>query len=880
MFSPPSKTKWKPLAFAGIALLFIGAGWLFWLGGFSQIGSQDFLPHGSDFLWNKDLLTLHVVSDTVIFIAYLSIAATLALLGYRERRKMPLGWLIVAFVLFIVVCALTHVMDIVVLWTPLYWLAGDIKLMTAVASVVTAVALPFFLSDVRSLLDAALLSRQNERRFLAASNSSQDAFYILESVRDGQGIIRNFRFVFVNPNGAKLMSARSGGALEGQMLFHKLPKAVSAELLEAYRQVVERGEPTEQEFLVDTPEVQATWLHQKVVKLDDGIAITATNISARKEDELKLARLAKFTQSIIASSPFATIVTDLEGTIRSMNPAAERMLWYEKTDLVGRTSPLVLLDEQAVMMRAAQLTDELRETVEPGIGVLMAKPLKGLIDESEWKFIRKDGSQFDAQLTVSAMTDQTGVISGLILTAYDITERKRTEDYISHLAHHDALTGLPTRTLFHDRLGVALARAARNRRKVALLMVDLDHFKKVNDLYGHHVGDELLIQVAKRLQGSVRGYDTVARMGGDEFVVLLDDLLHVEQAEAIAEKLITALHAPVLLGTQSLLPAASIGICLYPDSGETAEALLKNADAAMYQMKSEGRNGYQTFTDDMASASTRKRQLEAGLNHALTLNEMELVYQPQISLKSGRVTGVEALLRWRSGKLGLVAPNEFIPLAEESGMIVPIGEWVLKTACREGRALQLEMGRALTIAVNISPRQFQQDALPKTVRETLEENELDPASLELEITENILVSDSPKAMTILEKVRSLGVRVAIDDFGTGFSSMSYIMRFRVDRLKIDQSFVRDMAVNEDSLAVTSAVIALAAGLHITVVAEGVESEAHRDLLASKGCDEAQGYFYSAPVPIERMRELIRGLEVSIESLAGGLGGVGDGLVLD
>jgi diguanylate cyclase (GGDEF)-like protein len=664
------------------------------------------------------------------------------------------------------------------------------------------------------------------------------------------------------------------------MLFHKLPKAVSAELLEAYRQVVERGEPTEQEFLVDTPEVQATWLHQKVVKLDDGIAITATNISARKEDELKLARLAKFTQSIIASSPFATIVTDLEGTIRSMNPAAERMLWYEKTDLVGRTSPLVLLDEQAVMMRAAQLTDELRETVEPGIGVLMAKPLKGLIDESEWKFIRKDGSQFDAQLTVSAMTDQTGVISGLILTAYDITERKRTEDYISHLAHHDALTGLPTRTLFHDRLGVALARAARNRRKVALLMVDLDHFKKVNDLYGHHVGDELLIQVAKRLQGSVRGYDTVARMGGDEFVVLLDDLLHVEQAEAIAEKLITALHAPVLLGTQSLLPAASIGICLYPDSGETAEALLKNADAAMYQMKSEGRNGYQTFTDDMASASTRKRQLEAGLNHALTLNEMELVYQPQISLKSGRVTGVEALLRWRSGKLGLVAPNEFIPLAEESGMIVPIGEWVLKTACREGRALQLEMGRALTIAVNISPRQFQQDALPKTVRETLEENELDPASLELEITENILVSDSPKAMTILEKVRSLGVRVAIDDFGTGFSSMSYIMRFRVDRLKIDQSFVRDMAVNEDSLAVTSAVIALAAGLHITVVAEGVESEAHRDLLASKGCDEAQGYFYSAPVPIERMRELIRGLEVSIESLAGGLGGVGDGLVLD
>jgi diguanylate cyclase (GGDEF)-like protein len=879
VFSPASKTKRKPLAFVGIALLFIGAGWLFWLGGFGQITSQDFLPHGGDFFWNKQLLTLHVVSDTIIFVSYLAISATLTLMVYRERRKMPLSWFVLAFGMFIVACALTHLMDIVVLWTPLYWLSGTIKLVTAMASAITAGALPFFVSDVGSLLDAARLSRQNERRFLAASNSSQDAFYILESVRDGQGVIRNFRFVFVNPNGAKLMSARSG-ALEGQMLFHKLPKAVSAELLEAYREVVEGGEPAEQEFLVDTPDVQATWLHQTVVKLDDGIAITATNISARKEDELKLARLAKFTHSIIASSPFATIVTDLEGLIRAMNPAAERMLWYEKTDLIGRATPLVLLEEQAVWARAAELTDELRELVEPGIGVLMAKPLKGLIDESEWKFIRKDGSQFDAQLTVSAMMDQTGVISGLILTAYDITERKRTEDYISHLAHHDALTGLPTRTLFHDRLSVALARAARNRRKVALLMVDLDHFKKVNDLYGHHVGDELLIQVARRLQGSVRAYDTVARMGGDEFVVLLDELLHVEQAEAIAEKLIRALHAPVLVGTQTLTPEASIGICLYPDSGETADALLKNADAAMYQMKAEGRNGYQTFTDDMASASSRKRQLEAGLNHALALGEMELVYQPQISLKSGRVTGVEALLRWRSGKLGLVAPNEFIPLAEESGMIVPIGEWVLRTACREGRALQLEIGRELTIAVNISPRQFQQDSLPRMVQDTLDEHGLDPGTLELEITENILVSDSPKALGILEKVRELGVRVAIDDFGTGFSSMSYIMRFRVDRLKIDQSFVRDMAVNEDSLAVTSAVIALAAGLHITVVAEGVESVVHRDLLMSRGCDEAQGYFYSAPVPIERMRDLIRGLEISIETMAEGLGAVGDGMMAD
>jgi diguanylate cyclase (GGDEF)-like protein len=738
--------------------------------------------------------------------------------------------------------------------------------------------LPFFISKSGRFLEEASSNRSEDRRVAADMEGSNDAFYILKSVRDEAGEIVDFRFDFVNASGARLILHTPEQVL-GNLLCELFPFHKEGDLFEQYKHVAETGEPLEQDFPVDDPSIVATWLHHLVVKIEDGIAITATDISAHKENELKLARLISFTQSIVSSSPFATIVTDTKGIITSINPAAERMLWYSNEELVGRETPLILLSPQAVASRAASLSDELCIHVAPGIDVLKAKPERGLIEEAEWEFFRRDGSHFDVQLTVSSLTDAAGEIIGLILIAYDITERKRTEDYISHLAHHDALTKLPTRMLLHDRLAVALSRAGRYGHKVGLLMIDLDNFKRVNDLMGHHMGDELLVSVANCLLNTVRTSDTVARMGGDEFVIVLDDLHTIEEAEVLAAKLIETLRSPIVLGNQTLTPTASIGICLYPDNADSAESMLKNADAAMYQMKSEGRNGYQSFTLDMASAASRKRLLEAGLHHALARNEMELVYQPQISMSTGKVTGVEALLRWNSSRLGTVMPAEFIPLAEESGLIVPIGEWVLRTACRCGKELQLDMGEPLTIAVNISPRQFQHDSLPRVIREAIAECNLDPTTLELEITENILVSESPKAMAILEEVRSLGVRVAIDDFGTGFSSMSYIMRFRVDRLKIDQSFIRNMTTDSDSRAITSAVIALASGLNITVVAEGVETDAHRDLLLSKGCDEAQGYLYSQPVPYDGLPSVLRGVHGAIIAASKCLNSPGHSLAL-
>jgi diguanylate cyclase (GGDEF)-like protein/PAS domain S-box-containing protein len=1084
-----------------------------WPSTITRMASSDFLPHGFCYLWDKHLLTLHVVSDSLIFLSYVAISYTIAHLLYHERRRLPFEWIFVAFGIFIVACGFTHAMDVVVLWIPLYWLAGDIKLVTAIASVTTAIALPILVPKIRLILKQAASSRLNELRFVGAAENSMDCLYLVDAVRDANGEIEDFVFTYVNACAVNLVTFSKEELIGGRMS-EMFPLNRKIGLLDKYKDVVRSGESFVGEFAIQEDNIRTAWLRIQASRLGEGVAIAASDITARKEqeegirkseallarterltntggweidlatsevfwspevrriqgvapdyqptldeaiefyipedrlrirdviqaatsdgngfdlectvvradgrqvpvrvlggaqyengkpirlagafqditqqvaervalttvkdrlslatdsggigiwdwdiakntlcwdrwmyrlygmepreddevyelwrqhvhpedrdsaerqlrdamngvkpfhtvfrilwgdgsvhyiqatalaindesgrparmigtntdvtaqkeNELEVAKLAGFMHSIISSSPFATIVTDLQGVITSVNPAAERMLWYGRQDLVHRETPMLLLSPQQVVNRASVLSEELHSIVEPGIDVLTANPRRGKLEEAEWELIRRDGSRFDAQLTVSALTDETSGIVGYILVAYDITERKRAQDYIAHLARHDELTGLPTRALFRDRLDAALARATRYQRKVGVLMVDLDNFKKVNDFMGHHVGDELLVVMAKRLQSCARGSDMVARMGGDEFTLVLDELRSAEDAELVAEKIVQAITMPVPIGPHIISPTASIGISVYPDGGSTAQALLTNADVAMYRAKAEGRNARRTYTSELARAESRARELEEGLSHALALHEFELVYQPQICIATGMVTGVEALLRWRSGRLGLVMPDEFISLAEENGMIVRIGEWVLRTACRQGRQLQVDLDRPLTIAVNISPRQFRQNDLPQMIENILEESKLSPSSLELEITENVLIGDLPRPKAILEEIRALGVRVAIDDFGTGFSSMSYILRFRVDRLKIDRSFIRKMEVDPDSHVVTNAVIALAKGLHIPVVAEGVESDVHRDLLLRQGCDDAQGYFYSKPLPMEDVPDAIHAIE--------------------
>ena len=438
----------------------------------------------------------------------------------------------------------------------------------------------------------------------------------------------------------------------------------------------------------------------------------------------------------------------------------------------------------------------------------------------------------------------------------------QSEEQFRHMAQHDALTGLPTRLLLRDRLDMAIEKARRSGTGLALLMLDLDNFKNINDQLGHPAGDQALKISARRITGTVRGSDTVARISGDEFVVLITELNEATEAELVAAKIVAALSAPFRVGDREVPLSASVGVCTAFGGSLDADSLLKSVDTAMYHAKSQGRNRFQLYTPAMASATEENQRLRNGLERALERNELEAYYQPLVSFETGELEGFEALLRWRSNELGLIMPVVFIPIAEETGLIVPIGEWVLREACREIAELEQKMGRSFMLAVNLSPRQMQQQGLPEMVSRALVEAGRSPEQLELEITESLLMSDSAAIQTTLAQLRELGVRLAIDDFGIGFSSLSYITRFAIDRIKIDRSFIRKCMREGNSLAVVRAMVAMAHGLSMTVVAEGVETSAEFVFLREEGCDTAQGYFLSRPVPPDELPALVSVLEES------------------
>jgi len=430
----------------------------------------------------------------------------------------------------------------------------------------------------------------------------------------------------------------------------------------------------------------------------------------------------------------------------------------------------------------------------------------------------------------------------------EVAERQQAESRVLHLANHDALTGLPNRRLLLDRLGQALAMAHREHHHAAVLFMDLDRFKTINDSLGHMMGDMLLQNVARRLQQTLREGDTVSRLGGDEFVVVLPSLEHPKAAEKVALKLVEALAPPFDLGGQELRVSASIGISLFPEDGMDTETLLRNADSAMYHAKEMGRNNYQFFLEAMNVAAAERLRLENDLHRALERNEFELHYQPRISVASGRTCGIEALIRWRHPERGLVSPGQFIPVAEDTGLIVPIGEWVIEEACRQGASWCSAGLPQLPVAVNLSPRQFRQSSLMEAVARALRRHGWPSHLLELEITEGVLMQHTEDTLRTLEALNRLGVSLAIDDFGTGYSSLSYLKRFPVHYLKIDQSFVRDVTVDPEDAAIVGAIIGLAHSLGMTVVAEGVETAGQFDFIREAGCDEAQGFHFSRPMP--------------------------------
>jgi len=443
-----------------------------------------------------------------------------------------------------------------------------------------------------------------------------------------------------------------------------------------------------------------------------------------------------------------------------------------------------------------------------------------------------------------------------MLIAASISERRIVEDRISHIAQHDALTGLPNRILLQDRIQQALTHAVRHQAKMSVLFIDLDRFKAVNDTLGHDVGDELLEGVAERLRQCVREADTVARLGGDEFVIVLSDIIQPQNAGQIAQKIIDSLSGVYLLRGYELHVTPSIGISIYPEDGEDAQSLMKNADTAMYTAKQVGAS-FRYYAAEMNASAFQRMTVENSLRHALERNELSLHYQPLVNLESGKVTGVEALLRWHHPELGMVTPDMFIPIAEESSLIIPIGEWVLGEACRQIKHWREAGYPDLRVAVNISSRQLWQPNLVDTILRIVAESGADAAGLELELTESMLMRHTEETVAMLTKLRDHGIRLAVDDFGTGYSSLAYLKSFPIHTLKIDRSFIRDISEDPNDAAITSAIIAMAHSLSLGVIAEGVETAAQLAYIRGQGCDEAQGFYFSKPLPADQFWDVLQ-----------------------
>jgi diguanylate cyclase (GGDEF)-like protein/PAS domain S-box-containing protein len=479
------------------------------------------------------------------------------------------------------------------------------------------------------------------------------------------------------------------------------------------------------------------------------------------------------------------------------------------------------------------------------------------------RILLPDGSLRFVHDQAEVMTDASGEGVTLAGTTQDISERKQAEEQIRFLAYYDGLSKLPNRMLFMEKLSLALESARRQNHTHAILFLDLDRFKRINDTLGHSVGDRLLQGVAERLRKCLRSSDTVARggepqsaadtvarLGGDEFIVSITDLNRGEDAAKVARRILDSLSEPFRLDEHEVVITASIGISVFPADGADVESLLKNADAAMYHAKDSGRNAFQFYSGSMNAAAFQRLALENSLRKALERGELMLYYQPQIDIDTGRIVGAEALIRWRHPDLGLVSPGDFIPLAEETGLILPIGEWVLRTACAQAKAWQEAGYPPLQISVNLSGRQFRQQHIVQTVEQAVRATGFDPRRLEVEITESILMHSAEETVQTLRQLKAMGLRVSVDDFGTGYSSLNYLTRFPIDTLKIDQSFVRDIATDPGDAAITAAIIAMARGLKLDVVAEGVETQDQLTYLRQRGCRLMQGYLFSRPVPAE------------------------------
>ncbi|MDD2933727.1 MAG: EAL domain-containing protein [Methylotenera sp.] len=566
------------------------------------------------------------------------------------------------------------------------------------------------------------------------------------------------------------------------------------------------------------------------------------NITNRKNIEQSLRDAESRYRSIFENAIEGIFQTSPDGRYLMVNPALARMYGYSSPDeLMGALNNI-----QRQLYVASGRREEFVQTIESHQNVQNFESL----------VYKKDGDTIWISENARMVHDEAGRLLYYEGTVEDISERKSYDTRLEHQATHDSLTGLPNRYMLNDRLQQCINFADRYKNKIAVAFLDLDQFKLINDSMGHEVGDQLLLTMSQRLSNCVREIDTVVRLGGDEFVILITNIDNVNDIALSMRRILTSVAEPCVIDELDYLVTCSIGISIYPDDGVKPNALLKNADSAMYKAKKAGRNNYQIYTKELNKALTERVMMEYKLRLAIEHNEFLLYYQPKVDFSTGLISSAEALIRWQPPGEALISPIRFIPIAEETGLIEKIGEWVLTTACQKAKELKEKIGRPFPIAVNVSPRQFRQPNLAKTIKHILEATELDPDCLELEITESTLIDDAAKFIETLHSLKIIGVKLAIDDFGTGYSSLAYLKDFPIDRLKIDKAFVSSLEKDPANMAILKAIIVLGQSLGIKVVAEGVETSYQYHYLKSIGCDELQGYYFSKPLPENEFEALV------------------------
>ena len=545
----------------------------------------------------------------------------------------------------------------------------------------------------------------------------------------------------------------------------------------------------------------------------------------------------------------AVLRTDFEGNVTYLNRIAEKMTGWSREEAQGHPATDVLRLIDGVSRAAVGKS--------PGVATQEDETASSMAGCTNCILVRRDGFEVGIECTTTPIYERDKSITGAIVTFRDVSAARAKSLEMSHLAQHDVLTDLPNRVLFNDRLTQAISLAERQSKQLAVMFVDLDHFKKINDSLGHDVGDKLLQSVAGRLKACVRRSDTISRLGGDEFVVLLSQVEHAEDAATSARKTLRALTAPHIIDSKSLEINVSIGVSTYPSDGQDAESLLNRADNAMYEAKQRGRNNYQFFRHEMHARLAERQALEADLRCALGRDEFVLHYQPKLNLQTGQITGVEALIRWKHPQRGLVYPEQFVPVAEECGLILGIGRWVLLEACTQARAWRDAGLGIVPVSVNVSATEFGAEDFLSGVRAVLIATGVEPQNLELELTESVLMHDAEAAVETLVKLKAMGVQVAIDDFGAGYSSFTYLRRFPSDALKLHHSFVQEITGDPRDAAIVSAMINIGRSLKQRIIAEGVETSAQLEFLRRHGCEEGQGYYFSRPVVAERIANLFK-----------------------